>query len=97
MTDKTIQDELAKLLIRGIEVLTIADGDCVVIRSDENTFDAGMAGALANQINAFTKARGLKDVHFLLVPSNLDIKALNREEMKQQGWVRAGFIIGAGH
>lgn len=78
-------------IISGLEILTIKEGDVVVIRTEIPDGPDGPAAIqfIQQALEAFTKARGLVEVQFLLLPPNMDIKLLNPEKMRALGWRRS--------
>jgi hypothetical protein len=78
--------------VSALEILRIQKGDTLLIRADATTneqvgFILQAVGRLLLNQNFTTE-----DVHLLIVPSNIDIKRLNADQMKRQGWIRAGKI-----
>lgn len=74
----------------SIEILRIREGDTIVVRAD--AVDQAEVARIGQGITLLLNQRGLRDVQLLVVPSNLDIKSLNPEQMRRQGWRRANLI-----
>lgn len=85
--------EAPDLLLRGLEVLTINEGDTVVIRSDVNPMTEEVIRSIQGSLLAFLKQRGTNQVHFLVIPPQTELSVLSAETMRQAGWERAGRII----
>lgn len=85
--------EQPDLLLRGLEVLTIKEGDTVVIRSEVNPMTEAVVKSIQASVLAFLKSRGTNQIHFLVIPPQTEISVLSENTMKQAGWERAGRII----
>lgn len=75
--------------VTGIDVLKIEKGDTVIIYAD--TDNPQQAQYITGVFAAIIQAKGLvpaEDVFLLILPSNLEIKVLDPERMKEQGWIR---------
>ncbi|HEX7334235.1 MAG TPA: hypothetical protein VF290_22205 [Pyrinomonadaceae bacterium] len=81
------------LLLRGLEVLTINEGDTVLIRSEVNPMTAEVIENLQKSIVAFCNHRGVKDVNFIVLPPDVGVSTLSADSMKKAGWERAGRIL----
>lgn len=86
--------------VTALEILRIQKGDTLLIRADATTQEqvqfilAAVGQLLVNQ--NFTT----DDVHLLIIPANIDVKRLDADQMKRQGWVRANrveLVRGNGH
>lgn len=86
--------------VSALEILRIQKGDTLLIRADATTQE--QVGFILQAVGQLLVNQGFTtdDVHLLIIPANIDIKRLNADQMKRQGWVRSGKITlvpGNGH
>lgn len=85
------RDELLEgAQITALEILRIKEGDTIVIRADATTQE--QVDFIMQAASALLQQQGLSNTYILILPGNLDIKILNADQMRRQGWVRAGKI-----
>ena len=85
--------EAPDLLLRGLEVLTIKEGDTVLIRSEVNPMTQEVISSVQKSIIAFCQHRGTTGINFIVLPPNIDLQTLSADAMKQAGWERASRIV----
>lgn len=78
--------------VAGIEIFHIQKGDTVIVRA--NASDQEQLVFITAAFGELFKERGLgpDDVSLLIIPANLDIAVLNKEQMAAMGWMRASRI-----
>lgn len=92
-------NELAKdiaseqLVVKALEVLTINDGDVVIIKVSESGLSTGANSRIADAIIAFCARRGFKMVSVICIPQDCDIRSLHPNAMKQLGWERRPSLV----
>lgn len=86
----TRQELLESAGITALEILRIKEGDTIIIRADATTQE--QVDFIMQATSMLLQQQGLTDTYILILPANLDVKVLNADQMRRQGWVRAGKI-----
>lgn len=92
--NQLIKDIAAEqLVIKALGVLTISDGDLIVIKTPESGLSDGAAERIGSAIQAFCTRRRFEFVSVICIPQDADIRSLHPAAMKQLGWERRGKLV----
>ena len=82
-----------QLIIKGLEVLAVNEGDIIVIKTPESKLSDDSSNGIVAAIQHFCAKRKLEAVSVIVIPQDIDIRNLHPAAMRQLGWERRPNLV----